>query len=90
MYLEVDELKLDVHTLSPSGKEYLLVTDTSVSLKVNSILVFKLNNGDEVLSVVNQIEHANGHALMYVELNPSQANKFNKENIKSILLWGML
>ena len=85
-----DESILNVHSLAKSGDEYQLVIDDHYAFKVDGIVVFKHNNGDEVLGIINEVERVNEHKLLYIELNPNQKANLNKEQIKEIMLWGTL
>jgi hypothetical protein len=90
MVISVDEREQKVINVTESGNELQVVAEYYPAFKENSILVFKMESGEEVLGVINDTDDNELHTLMYVEINPNQTDNFNIKQIQSILLWGAL
>ena len=90
MKLNVDNKTLEIHSIHKSGGYYQVVVDYYPGLVEEGILVFMMESGREVLSVIESFEDNEEHRILYVEINPNQVTQFNKKLIKSVLLWGTL
>ncbi len=86
----IDDTILKVHSLAKTGEDYQLVIDNHYAFNVDGIVVFKHNDGFEILGVINEVEVANNHKILYIEINPSQSGTMKTEQVESIMLWGTL
>jgi hypothetical protein len=84
----------DVIAINATKKELQVVIEKNYEVRISSIIVLQIDDsrGQEILGIVNEVEHNDEHTIIYVDINPNQStpNQLSKLKIKSILLWGAL
>lgn len=86
---EVRSIDVKYIDILQSG-EIQIVTDYYPTLIKNKLLVFVQFNGTEVIGVVNDVQENETDSIIYVEINPQQAEEFNINNTSQIVIWGKI
>jgi len=89
MNLLIDKKEIKIHSINRvNNKEIQVNIEYYPTIKKDNILIFNMNDGEEVLGIIKDYEDSELHRLLYVEINPNQRDNFSILEISSILLWG--